>query len=810
MIDYKSADLFYKENVDKQWRIECEDVYIENDRLFSQSIEITESLFSDRDLKFGSCESSQIKFKIANNFISLMGKQIRVSIVLNHNEEEIFFVGEYKVISDKPTADRVFRDITAYDAMYDIINSSAINWYNTILPERNSKVTMRQFRTSFIEYFGLEQKEITLANDDMTVEKTIQVGEGTEIDNEEGKISILKESSLSGRDVITAICEINGCFGHIGREGKFHYIYLEQDTMGLYPSNNLFPDHAPDYLPQSDTGHLYPQSPKNKKIGNSLRISADYEDYICRKINKLQIRQKENDIGVQWPKEKAEKENAYVIEDNFLVYGKSAEELSTIAKNVFEKIRDVVYRPFSAVCVGNPCIEVGDAVSIPTKYELIESYVFKRNLKGIQALRDSYSAEGQERRSEKVNSVSKSIIQLKGKTNTLERNVEKTVSKIEDVERGLSSKIEQTVSGISMSVKNGEDGKTAEVTLHITEQGGAKYDVTADEIDFTGLVSFTNLETEGQTNINGDNITTGTINSINIHNGNITDGKYPFSVDPNGNMFANNATIWGNLYGLDNLKLYNNIKGTHRTVIRLINGDYPDSAQFEFLKPVSGKFLTVNEQEGVFFTDQIKFRNNIILHNNLEMQVEENSSSRIETYGPDNKKHDIITIKRDSVPMTIGLGMDSSVNTRTLIRGKTIQSQNGITSISDERLKNSFKPLDEFDNVYMGIEPCAFKYNSGTSGRYHFGFVAQNVKESLEINGRTTQDFGGFVQMSDIPEREDYCGVEDPMGVIYTEFVAWNTHMIQKLYAEKEEMKKEIDLLKKSVSFLMERIGARV
>ena len=462
-----------------------------------------------------------------------------------------------------------------------------------------------------------------------------------------------------------------------------------------------------------------------------------------------------------------------------------------------------MYRPFDADCVGNPCLEIGDPIRISTRYEIVESYILKRTMKGIQALRDSYSAAGPEKYSEKSNSVSKSIIQLKGKTNTLIRNVEETRSEIEDVETGLSSKIAQTVKGIEMSVSNNKEGKTAEVKLLITEEGGTRYEVTADEIDFSGLVSFTNLETGGQTNINGDNITTGTINSINIHNGNITDGKYPFSVDSSGNMFANNATIWGNLYGLNNLKLYNDIRGTHRTFVKLTNGDIPDSAQFEFLKPVSGKFLVVNEQEGASFTDKISFQKNIVTNGNIEISVAEGGTRSIETYGPDGKMHGILAINKGKEPWTTGVGMDDAANTKTIIRGRTISSQTGIINTSDERLKNSFKTLDEFEGVYMDIEPCAFKYNNGTSGRYHFGVKAGNVKESFEKHGYTTQDFGGFVQMADSPENEDYCGVDDPMGIIYTEFVAWNTCMIQRLYKKMDEQHEKIDYLEKKLCEIM-------
>lgn len=258
----------------------------------------------------------------------------------------------------------------------------------------------------------------------------------------------VEPEELSGATVLNCICEINGCFGHIGRDSKFHYIYLEQEIQGLYPRNNLYP--ADD---------LYPREPKSTRIGKNLYISAQYEDFLVKTIDKLQIRKEEDDIGVIV----GSGTNAYVIQDNFLVYGKGSEELTGIANNIYGKIRGIIYRPFSADCKGNPCIEVGDAVRLPTKYEIIESYVLKRTLKGIQALRDEYEATGEEYRSTQVNSVHKSIIQLKGKTNVLTRTIEETNSKITDVESGLSSEIKQTATDIRTEVKNTADGLSSSI-----------------------------------------------------------------------------------------------------------------------------------------------------------------------------------------------------------------------------------------------------------------------------------------------------------------------------------------------------------
>lgn len=511
---------------------ENELIVFKNKDIDFENFELSESLCSETELRFGCCEASILKFRIHNTFISLKEKHLIVTETLDGHSDTPFQFGRYKAFSDIPTADRLYRDVTAYDVMYEIINSSAINWYNEILPKNDSKVTMKRFRTSFVEHFGLRQVDPVvdvlddgtlvygLVNDDMEVEKTIQVGEGKEIDNETEKVSILKESALSGLDVIRAICEINGCFGHIGRDGKFHYIYLPQGIQGLYPSETLFPNHAPEHLVQSKTGSLYPQEPITYQMGGGVYISANYEDFITKKIDRLQIREKENEIGKVYPEgERREGENNYVIQDNFLVYGKNNADLTVIAKNIFKKIHEVYYRPFECETTGNPCLEVGDPVRLSTRYELIESYILKRALKGIQSLRDGYSADGKERHSEKTNSVQSSIIQLKGKTNTLIRNVDETISEIyaydENGER--KSRIEQNAKEIKQEVeartKEGEAIK-ASLDLKITNDDGGKELISiingsADKIHFGANNMFTvdspnfSVDNEGNMTLDG-------------------------------------------------------------------------------------------------------------------------------------------------------------------------------------------------------------------------------------------------------------------------------------------------------------------
>lgn len=105
--------------------------------------------------------------RVRERVVPLAGKKISVSVTLEGVDEAPFMMGVYKVDSDVPTADRRYRDIVAYDAMYDLLNAEVAGWYNSL----TFPMTLRQFRDSFCAYVGVEQEEITLVNDDMVVEK---------------------------------------------------------------------------------------------------------------------------------------------------------------------------------------------------------------------------------------------------------------------------------------------------------------------------------------------------------------------------------------------------------------------------------------------------------------------------------------------------------------------------------------------------------------------------------------------------------------------------------------------------------------
>lgn len=507
MIEHTYKEMYNQDSVDKQFVIAYEGGEITNEDLYSESFELTESLCSQNELRFGSCEASMIRFKMANVVDGLKDKWLTVSQVLAGKSDTPFHYGKYKVCSDVPSGDRNFRNITAYDAMYDVINAEMVEWYDGL----TFPITMKDFRDSFFEYLGLEQVEVELVNDDMLIEKNIDA------------------DSISGKQIITAICELNGVFGHINRQGLFDYATLAKRKqmihpgMGIYPGSGIYP------------GMMFDAEYQKEDIAQY--ISCEYEDFETQLISKLQIRQEENDIGVIH----GIGANTYIIQDNFLVYGKSSEELKVIAERLFSKINGVYYRPFKVALRGNPCIEVGDIVVVHTKYKEVESYVLERTIKGIQALKDTFESKGVFEYEEKVNSVQRDIKKLKGKTNVLERTVEQTRSEIKDVEKNLQSEITQTSDKIEAKVSKGEVSSQLSIELGKILLKGNRIAIESDYFTLTedGKLNAVEGVFSGKIVSNNAVITGGDINmesvggqsAIRLYFGNNETVIYPTGID---------------------------------------------------------------------------------------------------------------------------------------------------------------------------------------------------------------------------------------------------------------------------------------
>lgn len=95
-------------------------------------------------------------------------------------------------------------------------------------------------------------------------------------------------------------------------------------------------------------------------------------------------------------------------------------------------------------------------------------------------------------------------------------------------------------------------------------------------------------------------------------------------------------------------------------------------------------------------------------------------------------------------------------------RWDNIYAQNGTIQTSDKRQKKSIKALGHKAlELISKLRPVSFLMRKGTSGRRHYGLIAQEVEEAMEACGMTSEDFAGLVK----DEKGRY-------GLRYEEFIA--------------------------------------
>lgn len=150
-----------------------------------------------------------------------------------------------------------------------------------------------------------------------------------------------------------------------------------------------------------------------------------------------------------------------------------------------------------------------------------------------------------------ANSLTSRISDTEGNVSSLSQTVGSFSSRISSAEGDVSS-LYQTVNGMALTVTNGSSSST----IALVRDGVA---VSSGNISFSGFVTFSDLSGSGNSTINGDNITTGTINVdlIKPNNGLYVDFSHPIAADSMNSLSyvlgenaeicigrsANNATI---------------------------------------------------------------------------------------------------------------------------------------------------------------------------------------------------------------------------------------------------------------------------
>ena len=369
-----------------------------------ETMEIKEAILDQESIEFVGCIASQFKLQISSIKKKLKGKKIEVSIYTDSTSDKPVKLFSGIVDSDERTGNKKSKEIKAYDMMYSLADTDVTTWFKTQVAylKMGKKLTVKKFRNELFAFIGLAQKKRTLANDSFSIKQLVNLV-GTE-DEEEADEE--EEEKIYALDLIKAICQINGVFGIINRNGEMDYrrLGVEDEDDGAYPG--VDPDDKTNglYLP------FVPGIGVTDIITDSTFYpsykSVTYEDYDVHGITRVYVRQSEDTKAGYAGSDKKYK---YIVQGNRFTLGTTKEEKREIATAILNKVQGVTYTPFTAECTGLPFLEVGDPVQIYV-YDFEQSdkqkkdvfvlksfYVLSRTLKGIQSLTDTLTAQGEEK-----------------------------------------------------------------------------------------------------------------------------------------------------------------------------------------------------------------------------------------------------------------------------------------------------------------------------------------------------------------------------------------------------------------------------
>ena len=670
------------------------------------------------ELTFGDCGSACLKFKVEEIEQNLVDKQFTAKFVIEGTDIKL---GTFIVKEAPKSDDDTAKSIVAYDLMskFDI---DVVEWYESL----TFPMSLKAFRNSLCTYCGVKYVDSNLPNDSMNVEKTIS------------------SNILNGREVLSKCEELNGCFGHMNRDGKLDHIVLS----------------------------------KSNPVETITDLSYDalkFEEYTTDVIDKVQIRTEDGDIGSYV----GTGTNCYSITANYLVYGKTAASLQTICSNLSTNILGVTYRPYECDMQGLPYLNVGDYVKFEGN-ETANSYIMQRTLSGTQILADKASAKGSKTLSED-NNINVQIEQMKGKTNVLTRDVEKMESTITEFDRQISvllpgpwypdstllpcqnnmtnleyeinskilqtakeittevnnvseqlnSQISQTATSITAQVNNLSANMSAQFAITDAEisskvekngiissinQSAESITIKAEKLNLQGYATFSGLES-GTTVINGGCITTGYISADRIKAGTLT-----------------GMTLSGGYVDCYSVTAKNMTSGT--------------------LDILSGGYIAVNGTR-------------VSLNGHMHMSTE--------IYG--------VATSSDNISFSGSLNAASVTYCQaTFVRKDS----------SDLRLKRNILDVTKIDNFYASLKPKSYEFKGDLDDGYtHYGLLAQEVLSNANSNNINVNGLVREYETRSYLDEGMFTG-EKAYRIDYDSLHAFHIKMIQNLSSKVEKLEDKI------------------
>ena len=341
------------------------------------------------------------------------------------------------------------------------------------------------------------------------------------------QIAAFYADGLTGRQLIQWAAQAACRFARMTPDGKLTFGWYAASDDAIGPGTT----YREGVVVLADGSVLYTANGERYVVRDPLPAylqgSLSYEDYETATIDKVQIRQTDDDVGVIYPPDETGT-NALVLQGNLLLTTATAEALQPVAQAIFETMQGVSYTPLRlSVLVDSHTPQLGGIIQVTDAYgRVMTAYVMTRTISGQKATlectgnatRDGVSAVN----SQKYQNLQGKVLELQmgvdglritnrdlqGQMASLELTVDgfetQISGKLDEIE--AETLIQQSLDSLTLSATAGDQSSTLTLRAGDTVLSSA-------EITFEGMVTFAALSGSGTSVINGDNITTGQIGS---------------------------------------------------------------------------------------------------------------------------------------------------------------------------------------------------------------------------------------------------------------------------------------------------------
>lgn len=333
------------------------------------SCEFTEEVNSGENLSVGDVTSSEVSVEMLSTNMIEQGEVFTYYMIEDGVEK---LIGVFN--AEKPTvATRTSIRFTAYD---NIVKSEKI--FSDWLRDNRSlfPMTLAQLVTHACGYCGLTLATTTFPN------STLEIG-------------AFYADGITCRQILSWAGAIAGRFVRADSNGKIEFAwYTDATYCTVAPSATQVASKASPELTITDdgagnidmtsrglkisydpNGHLTMEIPAAKVVYNDGAVTVNtewsvaykqgglsYEVYATEQINRIQIKQSDDDVGVIYPHDATG--NCFVISGNMLLATCTTEAITQVATSLYEHLHEISYVPVKATLPRTIDVRAGDIINV--------------------------------------------------------------------------------------------------------------------------------------------------------------------------------------------------------------------------------------------------------------------------------------------------------------------------------------------------------------------------------------------------------------------------------------------------------------